>query len=235
MPDIIVQHSFYPVGQGLFSSGVIRVGTSSGPSFRWVYDCGTTSSQVYLDEALECFLAHDRIDLVTISHFDQDHINGMVKLLMKAPVEDLLLPYMPLWQRIVLIIEANVTFREPLARFLLDPVGFISEIPNANVKRVLFAMPSGGTEEPVGSSGPDGDRPLDERSNARRMERARNPARERNREFAGNKFTIGIETIDNVNLPPEGERRRYKEEAQARSHIEVEYLKEGSAITVSNL
>ncbi len=67
----------------------------------------------------------------------------MVKLLTRVSVEDLLLPYMPLWQRIVLIIEANITFRAPLARFLLDPVGFISEIPNANVRRVLFAMPPG--------------------------------------------------------------------------------------------
>lgn len=142
MSDVFVSHSFYPVGQGLFSSGKIFSPGREGASFTWVYDCGTTSSQSYLDDALDRFSTFWNVDLVTISHFDKDHISGMVKLLMRVSVEDLLLPYMPLWQRLILVIEANITFRAPLARFLLDPVGFISEIPNARVKRILFAMPS---------------------------------------------------------------------------------------------
>jgi hypothetical protein len=227
MSDIIVNHSFYPVGQGLFSFGEISSADRERASFTWVYDCGTTSSQSYLDEALSRFLAVQHVDLVTISHFDKDHVSGMVKLLTRVSVEDLLLPYMPLWQRLVLIIEANITFRAPLARFLLDPVGFISEIPNANVRRVLFAMPPGDGGGPVGltKAGPDGRQPLDEESRTKRIRKAREPVNGRNT------LEIEIEVIDEVSLPPEDERRRYKEEV--RSGIEVLYLRAGSAITVS--
>ncbi|MDM9586380.1 hypothetical protein QUC26_00060 [Pseudomonas asiatica] len=151
----------------------------------------------------------------------------MVELLMKVSVENLLLPYMPLWQRLVLIIEANITFRAPLARFLLDPVGFISEIPNANVGRVLFAMPSGERGGParIPEAEPDGRPPLDEQIRTKKIRKAPENVNERNT------LEIDIEVIDEVSLPPEDERRRYKEEVK--SGIEVLYLSAGSAIIVS--
>ena len=230
MTDVLVRHSFHPVGQGLFSSGVIFLSDREEASFSWVYDCGSTSAQPCLDDALEAFYVGDRIDLVAISHFDEDHISGMVKLLMKAPVDDLLLPYMPLWQRLVLLIEANVKLKAPLARFLLDPVGFISEIPNANVKRILFAMPSGeAAEGPTGLSEPDGRQPPGKQSNIKPIKEDRKSDNGRN----DNRLEIEIEVIDEASLPAEDERHRYKEEVKAKSSIEVQYLRAGSAITVA--
>ncbi|MFV3305161.1 hypothetical protein ACNFBT_07750 [Pseudomonas sp. NY15181] len=231
MSDVFVSHSFYPVGQGLFSSGKIFSPGREGASFTWVYDCGTTSSQSYLDDALDRFSTFWNVDLVTISHFDKDHISGMVKLLMRVSVEDLLLPYMPLWQRLILVIEANITFRAPLARFLLDPVGFISEIPNARVKRILFAMPSGDAVGQADLPEPDPDerRPLDKQSNTKQIKEERKPTNGR----YGNRLETEFEVIDETSLPPEDERRRYKEEVEAKSGIEVLYLSAGSAITVS--
>ncbi|HBN8568353.1 hypothetical protein APB30_28180 [Pseudomonas aeruginosa] len=229
MSDVIVSHSFHPVGQGLFSTGMIYSPGREGPLFVWIYDCGTTSSQSYLDDALHRFSTVQHVDLVTISHFDKDHISGMVKLLMRVSVEELLLPYMPLWQRLVLIIEAGITFRAPLARFLLDPVGFISEIPNANVKRILFSMPSSDAGESTDLPKPDGSQPLDKQSNTKQRKEERKSDNGRN----GNRLEIEIEAIDETSLPPEDERRRYKEEVKAKSGIEVLYLRPGSAITVA--
>lgn len=229
MSAVIVRHSFHPVGQGLFSTGMMHSLDREELSFVWVYDCGTTSSQSYLDDALDRFSTVQHVDLVTISHFDKDHISGMVKLLMRVSVEELLLPYMPLWQRIVLIIEANVTFRALLARFLLDPVGFITEIPNANVKRILFSMPSGDADGPTDLPKPDGNQPLDKQSNTKQRKEVQKSENGRN----GNRLEIEIEAIDETSLPPEDERRRYKEEVKARSGIEVLYLRAGSAITVA--
>lgn len=231
MTDVFVRHSFHPVGQGLFSSGMIYFPDHEEPSFVWVYDCGTTSSQLYLDDALHRFSPVQHVDLVTISHFDKDHISGMVKLLMKVSVDDLLLPYMPLWQRLVLIFEANITFRAPLARFLLDPVGFISGIPNANVKRILFAMPSGEADGPTGLSEPDGRQPPDKQSNIKPIKEDRKPDNGRN----DNRLEIEIEVIDEGSLSPEDERSRYKEEVKAKSGIQVVYLTAGSAITLPGL
>ena len=77
--EMEVRYGFHGVGQGLFSSGSLEL-LSRIPSrkFNWVYDCGTDSSQRYLDSALND-LEHDiptlgvgrpYLDLVTISHFD---------------------------------------------------------------------------------------------------------------------------------------------------------------------
>lgn len=233
MPDVFVRYGFHPVGQGLFGFGVISSASGEGKPFNWVYDCGTTSAQSYLDDALHRFSTTQHVDLVTISHFDKDHISGMVKLLMAVSVDDLLLPYMPLWQRLILIIGANITFRAPLARFLLDPVEFISEIPNVNVKRVLFAMPSDDGAEPAAlpESRPDGRQPPYKQGDTKLTKEGR----KHDGESDQNRLAIEIETIDETSLSPEDERRRYKEEAEAKSGIQVLYLRAGYAITVSGL
>lgn len=48
---------FHPVGQGLFSSGVIDYDTEK---FRFVYDCGTSSSRKLLRDALKKFVPSSR-------------------------------------------------------------------------------------------------------------------------------------------------------------------------------
>ena len=158
-----IQHQFHSVGQGLFASGIIKIHDTDFRKFVWVYDCGTTSSQSYLDEALDNAGLGACVDLVTISHFDKDHISGMVRLLMRAQVQELLLPLMPLWQRLVLMIEEGVTLQDQLGRFLMDPVGFISEIPQAKVKRILFVTPAAPPRERNDLSAPNGNEPLSER------------------------------------------------------------------------
>ena len=46
----ILQCEFWNVGQGLFSSGRIQMGDAL--AFHWVYDCGTSSSQKLIQNAV---------------------------------------------------------------------------------------------------------------------------------------------------------------------------------------
>lgn len=156
--DMEVRYGFHGVGQGLFSSGSIRLLSQSGDcEFNWVYDCGTGSEQRYLDSSLNGLERsiptsggrRPYLDLVTISHFDTDHISGLVKLLARFDVGDLLLPYVPLWQRLVIAFHAHRAHRSQLTRFLVSPVAFITEVPEANVKRILFVSGGPSAAEPL--------------------------------------------------------------------------------------
>jgi ribonuclease BN (tRNA processing enzyme) len=177
-----VDFRFHGVGQGLFSSGrIATLSPTEGSQFNWVYDCGTSSRQHYLDSALgdlECDIytpAGQRpyLDLVTVSHFDTDHISGLVKLLERFDIGDLLLPYMPLWQRLVIAFHAHRGHRSRLTSFLVNPVAFIAAVPESNVKRILFASSGPPLEEPRldADISPDPGRPTapgDERAEPRR-------------------------------------------------------------------
>lgn len=155
-PHFSVDYNFWPVGQGLFASGVLN-DEKSGKRFHWVYDCGTTSGKKYLNKALKRYKAdkfhgHDkpRIDLVVISHFDADHISGIVDLLSKFSVQTLLLPYMPLWQRLLIAFESGVDSQQSVMRFYVDPVGFLNDAGGGQkVERIIFVPASGGNP-PIG-------------------------------------------------------------------------------------
>lgn len=72
----------------------------------------------------------------------------LVALLERFDVGDLLLPYIPLWQRLVIAFQANRRHSSRLTRFLLDPAAFIATIPEASVRRILY-VPAGGQSEDV--------------------------------------------------------------------------------------
>ena len=145
-----VDYNFWPVGQGLFASGVLN-DEKSGKRFHWVYDCGTTSEQKYLNKALKKYKADKfqddakpKIDLVVISHFDTDHISGIVDLLSKFSVQTLLLPYIPLWQRLLIAFANGVDSQQSVMRFYVDPVGFLNDAGGGRkVERIVFVSTSG--------------------------------------------------------------------------------------------
>lgn len=121
--------TWWPVGQGLFMTG--RLAGAWGGQFNWVYDCGSTSGAAERDDAIRLYKADlnaQKIDLVTLSHFDNDHINGIVELIKGVRVCTLLLPYVPLWQRLLIAIGQGVTEMDALFGFYLDPAGYIASI-----------------------------------------------------------------------------------------------------------
>ena len=153
-----VEYVFHPVGQGLFASGALGnfrhgqwIGERVGDiRFQWVYDCGTVSADKHLDWAIHRFVAKraqltKQLGLLALSHFDRDHISGVVRLLSHVDVDVLLLPYIPLHERVLLAIEEEIGADDPLLRFFVDPVAYLREADIRGVRRLVFVR--GGSSE----------------------------------------------------------------------------------------
>lgn len=95
----------HPVGQGFLHSGVIK--RRGCPDFRYVYDCGKWKAR---DEEWSRILAPMSLaygaaplDAVFISHFDQDHVNGLSNLLQRfSGARYVFLPYLRPPTRLIL-------------------------------------------------------------------------------------------------------------------------------------
>lgn len=147
-----VEYHFHPVGQGLLHSGALRQGRRR--PFAWVYDCGSRTSQTALETeldgippALAAAGGSASLDLVTLSHFDQDHVSGLVHLLGIVDIKLLLLPFLSLWQRMWIAASAD-DLSADFQRFLIDPAGYLIDAATAAGRpppRIVF----------VGESDPD--------------------------------------------------------------------------------
>jgi beta-lactamase superfamily II metal-dependent hydrolase len=147
---VLGSYKFWPVGQGLFSTGQLHLFRNKEPSnpmhtFNWVYDCGTTSAQKYLINSLNTYKqcisgksAKPKINLVVISHFDKDHISGLVELIKNFSVKTILFPYAPLWQRLLIAFEEGVDTIPDLINFFVNPAEFLISIAGADIGEILF-------------------------------------------------------------------------------------------------
>lgn len=105
--EISVERYHYPIGQGTFSAQIVR---TSEKQYVCVYDCGSTNGiwniSKYADD-LFC-KAEGIIDLLVISHFDKDHVNGIKKLYdKKFKIKKIVIPYVPLSERILLLLQGS--------------------------------------------------------------------------------------------------------------------------------
>ena len=87
---------FRPIGQGLFYTGSLDNG-----AYNFVYDCGTDSSCIYLDNEVRRFACEvssarnkSELDFVVISHLHKDHINGLCRLNKFFRIKQIYLPYL---------------------------------------------------------------------------------------------------------------------------------------------
>ena len=160
-PQTLCAHfAFHPVGQGLFASGTLFPGGKyclpSKRNFSWVYDCGTASSQKFIDRELQRLsLLTNSIDLLTISHFDADHISGIARLLKKCSVKNLLLPYAPLWQRLLIAFGSGIAITSSEFGFFLNPVSYLRSLnrDDENLGRIILVPGSMGNSRPPESEG----------------------------------------------------------------------------------
>lgn len=140
----------WPVGQGLFASGAIQGGAKE--PLNWVYDCGTLSKGEILTAALDAFEAQQRriganeVRLCVLSHFDTDHISGIVSLIGRIRVRTLLMPYIPLWRRLLIALEEGVGADDDLFGFFIDPVTWLAERGGGRIGEIIF-VPGGGPDD----------------------------------------------------------------------------------------
>jgi len=156
--NIQVEYFFHPVGQGLFSSGRVHFVPHESFDFRWVYDCGTTSSQRLLRDARSNFKRHfgsDRLDLIVISHFDADHISGIVDLLNEVGTDTLMLPWAGLWHRLMIGCAQGLSPEDPDFEFYIDPVRYFEDRAGEGFRRIVFVPFSNGEGPPEPEGEPE--------------------------------------------------------------------------------
>lgn len=130
---------FWNVGQGLFSSG--KIALPNNHEFVWVYDCGSISkSPLHLSRAISTMkniYTSPQIDLLAISHFDQDHINGLAQLLQNRSVKTLWLPYYPLYQRLIIANALALNKdSDDLIECYISPIQYFSK--KYNIEKILL-------------------------------------------------------------------------------------------------
>lgn len=88
----MIVRTFHSVGQGAFYTEKHMQGSSC---VNIVYDCGSLSGNVDWDKVINtAFEAGEAIDLLFISHFHADHINGIKKLLNRCKlIKKVVIPF----------------------------------------------------------------------------------------------------------------------------------------------
>jgi hypothetical protein len=169
MTEIRAVHQFFPVGQGLFAAGSVhisqipqsewrqaggrRIRVRKGQAevveniYRWVYDCGSSSGKRLVTNAIadlkrDC--EGEEIDLLTLSHFHNDHISGVVELLNEIGAKTMMLPWAPLWHRLLIGFEQGLRADDPEMLFYVDPVQYFVQEAGDGFEQVLFVLPSDG-------------------------------------------------------------------------------------------
>lgn len=155
MKGLKVFYNFHPVGQGVFSSGMLAPEDGSNKRFWWVFDCGTHLKKHHSrrDEEIDNLAAmvgctsagkRPRLDLVFISHFDKDHVNGLLKLLERFEVDRLVLPFIPLHERLLIAFPTkSAQPPHPWQLFITAPSRYIQGTEGIQVDRLTVVPPSG--------------------------------------------------------------------------------------------
>lgn len=96
---MIVSRIIHPVGQGALYTESIK---TNGKCYNIVYDCGSTTSykvnrgKPILQAEIETFYdKNENIDLLFISHFDYDHVNGLKYLKDHCNIKRVIMPLIP--------------------------------------------------------------------------------------------------------------------------------------------
>jgi hypothetical protein len=164
-------YRYHPVGQGMFCSGSFTR-EHDGP-FRWVYDCGVekgTQNDHRADhvrreiddlarEQSWPLAANPHLDLVTLSHFDEDHLSGLVDLVSRFTVGTLRLPYLKPWRRLVVALQERAGLDSDLFAFLTAPTAFLLARFEGRVQQIILVPGNDGGEAAPPLLPLDGPRP----------------------------------------------------------------------------
>jgi len=151
-----VHQCFQSVGHGTFFTGAIWDEHLDQPIFNWVYDCGSkrkTKVEAVIKEVDRQVQMLEEIDLFVLSHFDDDHVNGVEQFLKGKRVRWLAIPYLDMSQRLEEVVSGSSTAcSASTALFQLDPLQWLnSRGLSERVGAVLFVRggTSGEDETPV--------------------------------------------------------------------------------------
>lgn len=133
--------TFHPVGQGAFYTEQFgREGNGSEVCI--VYDCGTMTSQERVDreKVVKDAIGNSRqsVDILFISHFDEDHVSMIGELVKSQSIKRVVLPLLPINEKAVLQAYYNEVGND-IGRSLLEkPVEVFGKDT-----AILYVEPSG--------------------------------------------------------------------------------------------
>ncbi len=130
---------FHPVGFGLFTSGEIG-------NFKFVYDCGSTSTAKVNNCIDKEFAECKHLDLIVISHFHRDHINGLKRLFEKVEhIDTIILPYLTPRERLNYMLTLDLDYLDDwIPSFIIDPAKTLLEFGRGKSNIVFI---SGGPDK----------------------------------------------------------------------------------------
>lgn len=160
-----VKKCFHAVGNGTLFTGQITNVIGGCAAFNWIYDCGSTSEKVVLKTVSNLpnwFGPANKLDMLVLSHFDKDHINGLEALLKSYYVKRLVLPFTEWAQNIREIsVMGQRGITPSAALFQINPARWleVNGLTNQVGEIILVQGQDGESEFSRPSSGPDYDRP----------------------------------------------------------------------------
>lgn len=145
-------YHFRPVGQGCFFTGIFTKNNKQALNF--VYDCGTDTGGTFLDDAIKTFKSELRvidhkpvIDLLMISHFDDDHVIGVLELLKGVKCRYLVMPFLSVFERLAIFSKGG-SKAEWHKKFLTNPQAFIND-GDYDIDSVIFIDGNNQTDDVV--------------------------------------------------------------------------------------
>lgn len=144
--------TIHPVGQGGFYTERFKeISPLKKRSCNVVYDCGSNTGKSgnrisrYLQREIDStFFKNEKIDIVFISHLDNDHVNGLEYLMREHGVRNICVPLLNSKEKLLALVEcAAEGIRETsfTYRFILDPVESVRGFPGS--PRIIFVNPLG--------------------------------------------------------------------------------------------
>lgn len=142
-PNYYFRFDYRPVGQGLFAAGMIWSSHDQWPDFTWVYDCGSSDSPAALEREIERLklelIGRNIIDVLILSHFDRDHINGVKELLKHFKVNRLFIPYVPLEKRLLLLFKEPVR-NHAFVEAVMNPARHLAEAGGEKLIQIISLL-----------------------------------------------------------------------------------------------
>lgn len=136
----------HSVGQGLMSSGVLKIWRESEQGsvsqiarLTTVFDCGTVTGNANERNERICaemnWLSHstNRIDVLYISHFDEDHVNGLPLLVPRFKPRKIVIPAVTAAERLMRIVATRnadelLQVSEETWNLVVDPISHLGNM-----------------------------------------------------------------------------------------------------------
>lgn len=128
---------FHPVGQGAFFSEHFE---ETQPPFTVVYDCGSSSltDKQRKTKINSSFKERHVIDMLFISHFHADHINGIAHLKQQCQIKNVVIPYLDDEAKALIKVANYLEYKFTETEIIDNPVNYFG-----GDARIITVLPVG--------------------------------------------------------------------------------------------